>query len=202
MRARVKALAGERPYVAQVRVQLVADACELPRTYLKDPWAVERLAHEMIGRADREHLVAFFLDSQHGLIGVHTVAIGGLTHAEIDIAALFRAAILSCAAAVVLAHNHPSGHLELSPDDRRLWEKVKAAGELLGIKAADFVVVCADPERFVSAHPLVMGPLRRGGRGAGPATSAPLEASKFPAAAEASKMRRLSREWQTGRPGW
>jgi DNA repair protein RadC len=53
----------------------------------------------------------------------------------------FKAAILANAAAVIVAHNHPSGSVDPSPEDIELSRRLREAGELLGIRVLDSIVI-------------------------------------------------------------
>jgi DNA repair protein RadC len=137
-------------FVAAVRVQLVSEPTALPGAWKATVEAAARAAWALIGRADREHLVAFFTDSQLQVVAVHTVAIGTATQSLVDAGALFRAALLAGAHRIILAHNHPSGSTRPSADDWTLWRRVREAGELLGIKVEDSLLVTPDPARWLS----------------------------------------------------
>jgi DNA repair protein RadC len=62
---------------------------------------------------------------------------------------VFKAAILSNAAGFILAHNHPSGELTPSKDDIAVTERIKEAGDLLGIDLLDHIIV-GDGKRYTS----------------------------------------------------
>ncbi len=61
---------------------------------------------------------------------------------------VFKAACLSNAAALVIAHNHPSGDPTPSGEDRALSDRLRQAGELLGVTLLDFVIVTDPAEGF------------------------------------------------------
>lgn len=90
---------------------------------------------------DREAFVALLLDTRHRVIGVEEVARGHLGGVEVHPRELFKSAILANAAGLILAHNHPSGDPDPSPEDHRLTERMEATGEILGIPVLDHVVV-------------------------------------------------------------
>lgn len=107
-----------------------------------------RLVRELVGDADREHLVALYLDVKNRVVAVHTVSIGGLNLAVVHLREVYKAALLANAAGVLLAHNHPSGDPAPSREDVEATRRVAAAGEILGIHLLDHVVV--GDGRFVS----------------------------------------------------
>jgi len=75
------------------------------------------------------------------VLRVQLVALGGLNAAGIEPREVFRGAIAAGAAAVVLAHNHPSGSPEPSEDDLRLTRRLAACGETLGVRLLDHLVL-------------------------------------------------------------
>ncbi len=98
--------------------------------------------------ADREVFLMLPLDGKNQVLGFHVVSIGSLTAALVHPREVFKLAILASAAAVILVHNHPSGDPEPSAEDKALTARLKQAGELLGIRVLDHVVIAGD--RFVS----------------------------------------------------
>jgi DNA repair protein RadC len=97
-----------------------------------------------IRSADREHFVVFDLNVRHQLIERRIVAIGSLTGVEVHPREVFRGAIANGAAALVMAHNHPSGDPTPSRQDLELTTRLKEVGALCGISVLDHVVVAAD----------------------------------------------------------
>jgi DNA repair protein RadC len=127
-----------------VRVALVREPSPVPYRLQASTAGIAQLAHEAIGTADREHILVYLLDAHHRILGVHTAAIGTMTEAQVDVGGIFRVAILAAANALIVAHNHPSGHPVLSGPDRELFDRVQQAGLLFGIKVLDMVVVTPD----------------------------------------------------------
>jgi len=119
------------------------------RPLLTDPAACVPVLAQYIGDADRELFVVAMLTIRHRLLGLHTVAVGCLTSTLVHPREVFKPAILAGSAAIVLAHNHPSGDPEPSADDVALTRRLASAGQLLGIEVLDHLVLCEDG-RFVS----------------------------------------------------
>lgn len=90
---------------------------------------------------DREQFRVLLLDSKHGLIGSEVIAVGGLDHVPADPREVFKPAIRRSAAAVIVAHNHPSGDPEPSPQDLALTQRLAEAGRVLGVPLLDHLVV-------------------------------------------------------------
>ena len=98
--------------------------------------------------ADRERCVAALLDTKHRVLRVVVVSVGSLDHTFMSPREVFRDALLANAAAIVLAHNHPSGDPEPSRDDELVTRRLVRAGELVGVDVLDHLVVAGD--RWVS----------------------------------------------------
>jgi DNA repair protein RadC len=124
------------------KVQLVRDgSCKMKhRSYLGAADAVE-LFRTHVGDADREHFAVIMLDIKNRFLGIHTVSVGMIDGTLAHPREVFKPAILTNADSLVLAHNHPSGDVEPSDDDIELTYGLLLAGELMGIRVRDHVVV-------------------------------------------------------------
>ena len=85
---------------------------------------------------DREQFLVCGLDAKHCIIGVNVVSIGSLTLSIVHPREVFKPLILMNAAAWICAHNHPSGDITPSPEDRVLTSRLRQGAELLGITLA------------------------------------------------------------------
>lgn len=81
------------------------------------------------------------LNTKHRVLAVQEVARGSLGSVDVHPREVFRAAVMHGAAAVILAHNHPSGDAEPSADDHKMTARLRDAGELLGIPVLDHVIL-------------------------------------------------------------
>ncbi len=108
---------------------------------LGDPEQVATEVVPLIGGADREHCLAVHLDTKHRVLRTLTVSVGSLDHTFMTPHGIFRDALLANAAAVILAHNHPSGDPEPSRDDERVTRRLVDAGRLLGVEVLDHLVI-------------------------------------------------------------
>ncbi len=91
--------------------------------------------------SDQEHMVLFSLDSKNKIRGYKVVASGGQDNAYPDMKIIFRNALLLGAVGIILTHNHPSGDPKPSNEDESFTEKLKEAGDLIGIKVVDHIVI-------------------------------------------------------------
>ena len=111
---------------------------------LSTPRDAAVLAGAMLADAHVEKVLALHLNTKHGLIGVHVVSVGTLDGSLVHPRDVFKAAVLSNAAGLILVHNHPSGDPAPSQDDRDLVARLQQAGELLGVDLIDALIV-TDP---------------------------------------------------------
>jgi DNA repair protein RadC len=102
--------------------------------------AYELVKDELAG-SDREMLLSVMLTVKNDLIGVETVSIGSITASTTTPRDVFKSAILANAVAIIVCHNHPSGDLVPSDADIKITKQLIAAGELLGIKVLDHLIV-------------------------------------------------------------
>lgn len=99
------------------------------------------LLEEEFRGCDREHFLAVLLDARHRVLAVETVSVGCLDASLVHPRELFRSAVALGAAAVIAAHNHPSGCARPSGDDVGLTGRLARCGRLLGIELLDHIVV-------------------------------------------------------------
>lgn len=111
---------------------------------MSSPSAVMQFLRNRLGTLDHERFECLWLDAQHRLIAVETLSTGTLDGATVYPREAVKAALRHNAAAVLFAHNHPSGHPEPSAADRALTERLKAALALIDIRVLDHLVVSAE----------------------------------------------------------
>lgn len=109
--------------------------------YLK-PWA---------GLPD-EHLIVVALDSRMKLMGHAVVSIGTGSSTPASALAVTRAAVMSGAAAVIIAHNHPSGNVEPSSDDIDVTRRLVTASMAVEVPLLDHIIVGIDPHGGAYRH--------------------------------------------------
>ncbi|MGL1892190.1 MAG: JAB domain-containing protein [Spirochaetaceae bacterium] len=90
---------------------------------------------------EKEHFIVATLDGSHQVIGVRLISIGILNRTLIHPREVFKQAILDNAASVILVHNHPSGNTDPSPEDKAVTQRLVDAGELIGIKVIDHIII-------------------------------------------------------------
>ncbi len=101
--------------------------------------AVDQLTD--IRNKKQEYLVCLTLDGANKLITKRTITIGTLTSSLVHPREVFADAISDRSASIILAHNHPSGNSEPSQADIDVTNRLREAGELIGIKLIDHIIV-------------------------------------------------------------
>ena len=93
------------------------------------------------GKNDREHFAVMFLDSQHKVLECTVLFSGTIDGAAIYPREVVKAALHANAAALILAHNHPSGEPIPSTADKRITERIQSALALVDIRVLDHIIV-------------------------------------------------------------
>lgn len=110
----------------------------------------EFLWRRLFSTLDREALSAVYLDNSGRPIGWHVAYVGGIDRCTAQSRGIVLPALLCNAVSVIMAHNHPSGSLEISPEDILFSYQVAAACNLLGLRLLDSLVL-AEPLRHGAA---------------------------------------------------
>ncbi len=108
---------------------------------LGSPAAVRDYLRLAIGNREHEVFVAIHLDVQNHVIALDEMFHGTLTQASVYPREVVKAALARNAAALIFAHNHPSGKIYPSQDDRALTERLRKALDLVGVRVLDHMVV-------------------------------------------------------------
>ena len=97
-----------------------------------------------LSNLDREHVVVIHMNAKGEPIGFETVAIGGQTACTLEMKYLFKSAILNNAYAILMAHNHPTGYVQPSQEDKEVTKRLIDCGKILGIQVVDSIIVGAN----------------------------------------------------------
>ncbi|MDP9917820.1 DNA repair protein RadC [Variovorax boronicumulans] len=111
------------------------------RTVFDSPEAVKQYLQMHIGSRPHEVFAVLFLDVQHRLLTLEELFRGTLTQTSVYPREVVTRALHHQAAAVVLAHNHPSGSIEPSRADESLTQTLRAALALVDVRVLDHVIV-------------------------------------------------------------
>lgn len=99
---------------------------------------------QSLENADREMMMLLCLDRKGQPTHLQTISIGTLHSSLVHPREVFKTAILSNSASIIIAHNHPSGDPTPSRDDLEITKRIKEAGELLGIELMDHLIIGAN----------------------------------------------------------
>lgn len=108
---------------------------------IRGPVDVQRHFAPGLPARTQESFSVLLLDGRHRLIAIEEVSRGTLTASLVHPREVFREAIRCAAAALILVHNHPSGDPSPSGEDRSVTRRLGRAGELIGIRVLDHVIV-------------------------------------------------------------
>jgi DNA repair protein RadC len=95
-----------------------------------------------IADIDQEVVAVITLNTQCVVLSDFVVSIGLVDKALCSPREIFRKAIIENAIAIIVVHNHPSGCLDVSPEDIRITKQLIEAGKIIGIKVMDSIIVC------------------------------------------------------------
>ncbi|PPK94350.1 DNA repair protein RadC [Nonlabens xylanidelens] len=118
-------------------------AMEMPITLpkIKSSNDAFKILQPILGELPHEEFWILLLDNSHKVLEKKNISIGGITGTLVDTRLVFKKAIESGAVAMVLSHNHPSGNLKPSHQDKALTMKLVEAGKLLDIKVLDHLII-------------------------------------------------------------
>lgn len=94
-----------------------------------------------MAESSKEQLRGLYLNSRYEVVHDEVISVGSLTANIVHPREVFQPALLHSAAAVIVAHNHPSGTVEPTADDLDVTAQLRAAGALLGIELLDHLIV-------------------------------------------------------------
>lgn len=118
----------------------------------KDPSVSRAYFHDKLAGLEREVFAVAFLDTRHRLIEFVELFHGTLDGAEVHPRELVKQALISSAAAVIVAHNHPSGDVEPSAADRAVTIRLKQALAIVDVRLLDHVIVGGSKSFAMAEH--------------------------------------------------
>ncbi|HGM5323005.1 TPA: DNA repair protein RadC [Serratia marcescens] len=105
------------------------------------PFMVRDWLRLQLARLEREVFMVLYLDNQHRLLAHETVFTGSITSTQVHPREIVKAALKHNAAAVIVAHCHPSGHAEPSEADRLITQRIQDALTLIDVRVLDHCIV-------------------------------------------------------------
>jgi DNA repair protein RadC len=129
-------------YTPVFRVELVRERrLEVASRKVHTPEAAAKILYSYYNGMDREVLAVMGFTTKQVLIGIQTASVGTIDCSLVHPREVFKPALLMNAASVIVAHNHPSGDPEPSPEDCAVTRRLLCAAEALGIDLLDHIVV-------------------------------------------------------------
>ncbi|EGF6523573.1 DNA repair protein RadC [Salmonella enterica] len=135
------------PLAAQ---QTIREALNLLERQLREPGAAFTSSHAVrdwlrlsMASLEREEFIALFLNNQHRLIAHETLFQGTINHTQVHPREVVKSGLKHNAAAVIVAHCHPSGLADPSLADRQITERLRQALDLVDIRLLDHLVAGA-----------------------------------------------------------
>lgn len=92
-------------------------------------------------RESAEHVYELLMDTKHCLTGVYLVGKGGISQSLVDPKEVYKAAFVTNSPCFAVVHNHPSGCVEPSPDDKTLAARLANGARILDLDFLDFIIV-------------------------------------------------------------
>lgn len=122
--------------------------CPTEKDKIRSPADAYNLLAGEMATYEQEHFVVFSLSTRNEIIAKTVVYKGSLNTMVVRIGEVFREAIKRNAAAIIVAHNHPSGDPSPSPEDVKVTEQIVQGGLLLDIEVLDHIIV--GQSRYIS----------------------------------------------------
>lgn len=99
------------------------------------------LLRSLLEDCDREKLIVCCLNLKNEPTDISTVSVGSLNSSIVHPREVFKIAIMSNSASIIVAHNHPSGNVEPSKEDINITKRIKESGKILGIEMIDHIII-------------------------------------------------------------
>ena len=127
-----------------------ASRYDLDAKFIRHPRDIATLLRLMeIDQSPEEQFLCICLNTKHKVVGVFTVSHGSLNSSIVHPREVFKRAVLLNSAAIILAHNHPSGDPSPSKEDVTVTQRLAEGGKLLGIEVLDHIII-GDGTRYTS----------------------------------------------------
>ncbi len=111
------------------------------RTRITSSVDIYELFHPLMADLPTEEFWVLLLNRSNRVIDKVRISSGGIDQTTADVRTILREALLARATQIVLIHNHPSGNIQPSQEDKRITERIKGAGRLMNISVIDHVIV-------------------------------------------------------------
>ena len=147
-----KPLTTEQNRLIEQAETLMCSRIRADGTQLSDPSTAGSMFRYRLASHDREIFSVAYLNTRHKVLAVEDLFAGTIDGAEVHVRVLVKRALELNAAAIIMAHNHPSGSLEPSAADRAVTSRCKQALALVEIRLLDHFVVSAEGYTSMAAR--------------------------------------------------
>jgi len=134
--------------------RLMAEAPE-ERFQIRSPADGAHILIPLIGHQEQEHFVVLYMDTRNRVTDREILYKGSLNTSLVRTAEVFRGAIRRNCASIIVAHNHPSGDPNPSPEDVALTRRLVQAGKLLEVEVLDHFII--GDQRYISLRERALG---------------------------------------------
>jgi len=114
---------------------------ELERKKIDNSHVVFDIFQPLLGDLPHEEFWVLYLNRSNGIIDKEKISLGGTAGTVIDVKIILKHGIEKLASSVVLVHNHPSGNIHPSDNDKSITSKIKEAGKLMDIATLDHIII-------------------------------------------------------------
>ncbi|WP_208005213.1 JAB domain-containing protein [Macrococcoides caseolyticum] len=128
-----------------VSIQMVKEKVMwYPERKISSPENAAKIMREFVGSSDREVFIVLSMNTKNEPTHIEKVSVGSLNVSIIHPREVFKLAILSNAANIILGHNHPSGHPQPPYEDIEATKHLYEVGKLIGIDGLDHIIFTDD----------------------------------------------------------
>lgn len=125
-----------------VKIKMVKEASTMyAKRKISNPWDAYKIFKDYIDDSNKENFVIMCLNVKNEPTHLSTISIGSINESLVSPSEVYKVALLSNAGRIMVCHNHPSGHVSPSRADKAVTERLYEAGEILGIKLLDHIIV-------------------------------------------------------------
>lgn len=135
-----------------VHVELKRDTWMGPDRKVKNPEDAIKEVKRLIENMDREMLISINLAADGSVINASICSIGTINQSMVSTSEIFRTALVSGAANIILVHNHPSGSVKASQDDLKATRRCAIAGKMLNIILLDHIIIGSNDKLYSLAE--------------------------------------------------
>jgi DNA repair protein RadC len=135
--------------LGEVTVSYVYKGKLKDRPIITESYDVYKLASKVLDQGAlgmQEQFLAIYLNRSHRVLGAKVHFIGGVSSVIVDIKVIMATAVSLMASAVIVCHNHPSGNLEPSQQDKAMTSRLKDALALMDIQLLDHMILNPEGE--------------------------------------------------------